>query len=90
VLFRSRSGRPSSMQQESQMARSRFHVIPQNGRWRIAQVGDVVRGAYPTQDEAVQAARLLALITEPAQVVVHDETGTVRAEHYYGHDPERT
>ena len=69
------------------MARSRFHVIPQSDRWRIAKVGDVVRGAYPTQDEAVQAARLLALITEPSQVLVHDRNGAVQAEHYYGFDP---
>jgi hypothetical protein len=54
--------------------------MPQGGGWVIAQAGRLFQGPYPTRDEAVDAARLLALLVAPSEVFVHDCTGQVQAE----------
>jgi hypothetical protein len=57
------------------MCPTRFHVIPQqHSQWRVARAGELFRGPYGTKDEAVRAAQLLALLYEPAQVLIHDAT----------------
>jgi hypothetical protein len=71
--------------QRFEMVRTRFHVMPQHGHWRIARIGEAFKGPYPTRDEAIEAARVLALLAPPSQVLVHDLSGRVDAEHYYGH-----
>lgn len=60
------------------MPLARFHVIPQAGQWRVVRVGELFKGPYPTKHEAVRAAQLLALLFQPAQVVIHDQTGNPR------------
>jgi len=50
----------------------RFHVIPQGDQWRIVRVGELFRGPYQTKDEAIRAAQLLAMLDEPAEVIVYD------------------
>lgn len=69
---------------DGEMCIPRFHVMPQGGKWRVVRSGELFRGPYPTRDEAVCAARLLALLLEPSEVLVHDSTGGVEAEILYG------
>lgn len=64
-----------------------FHVMPQNGHWRIARVGQLFHGPYPTREEAVETARLFATLTAPCRVLVHDESGDVETDQYYDRLP---
>lgn len=65
------------------MCVARFHVMPQAGQWRVVRVGELFKGPYPTKDEAVRVAQLLALLIVPAWVLIHDLDGQVEAEAFY-------
>ena len=49
-----------------------IEVLPRNGKWAIDRDGNQEGGLYSSQEEAVEAARLLAGIQE-ADVLVHDK-----------------
>lgn len=66
------------------MCLTRFHVMPRGGLWLVVKIGDLFKGPYRTKDEAIGAAQLLALLFEPAQVIIHDTTGAVEAVAQYG------
>lgn len=66
------------------MRLARFCVVPQDGQWRVVRIGELFKGPYRTQDEAIRAAQVLALISEPSQVLIHDLTGDVEVETVYG------
>lgn len=61
------------------MCLTRFHVMPQDGQWRVVRIGEVFRSPYRTQDEAIRAAQVLALLSEPSQVLIYDLAGHVEA-----------
>lgn len=65
------------------MCRSRFHVMPQNGQWRVVRVGELFKGPYRTKTEAVRVAQLLALLSGPSQVIIHGAGGGVEVETSY-------
>lgn len=46
-------------------------------------VGDSFRGPYPTRDEAVDAAHLLASLCTPSQMITHSSTGDIETETSY-------
>jgi hypothetical protein len=66
------------------MAQDRIHVVPQDGQWRVVTVGELFNGPYPTKDEAIEVAHLLALLHDSSQVLVHDESGNLESEIVYG------
>lgn len=57
-----------------------FYVVPQDGQWRIAKIGGLFKGPYPTKDEAIKAAQVMALLTRPSQVLVCNTAGVVETE----------
>jgi hypothetical protein len=65
------------------MSRSRFHVVPHDGQWRVVRVGELFKGPYRTKAEAISVAQLLALLAGPSQVIVHGAAGAVEAETSY-------
>lgn len=66
------------------MSLARFHVMPQDGYWHVVRVGAVFKGPYSTRDEAIHAARIMALLIEPAQILVHDPAGGEEIETCHG------
>lgn len=65
------------------MCVARFHVMPQESRWRVVRIGELFKGPYRTKDEAIRAAQVLALLATPSRVLIHDLTGQVEAETFY-------
>lgn len=66
-------------------SRSVFHVMPHDKGWQIRKSGrksavQVFEKKRPARDRA----RALANESEPSQLVIHREDGTVQAVHTYG------
>jgi hypothetical protein len=59
--------------------------MPHDGKWWVVKVGELFRGPYPSKDEAVCAAQLLALLRGPAKVLVHDLAGGGETEILYSY-----
>jgi hypothetical protein len=66
-----------------------YHVVRGAGGWEVRDHGavDVSGRDFSTKDEAVEAARELARRTQPAHVVVHEESGMVEREIGYADEP---
>lgn len=67
-----------------------YHVIyqPKKGFWRVVQDGsDFSPGDYPNRETAVSTARRMAYDNQPAEIVIHDESGEVEVSYRYaGHE----
>ncbi len=62
-----------------------YHVTPDEAGWKVALEGaDGAVSVHPAKGEAVKAARELAHRTEPSQVVIHRQDGTIQTHHTYG------
>ncbi|WP_426235357.1 DUF2188 domain-containing protein [Pararhizobium sp. DWP1-1-3] len=63
------------------------HVIPSGGKWSIREAGSSrASRTFPTQDEAVEAARKIARI-EGATLYIHGKDGLIRNRRSYANDP---
>ncbi len=51
----------------------RYEVIPRDGKWAIERDGAQEGDLYSTEEEAVEAARLLAGVESADEVLVHDK-----------------
>lgn len=63
------------------------HVVPHGDSWAIRGEGNErVTSTHPTQAEAIDAAREIA-INQRAEVVIHRPNGQIRDKDSYGPDP---
>lgn len=63
------------------------HVVPHDSEWAVrGERNAKVTAIYPTQGEAIDAARDIA-INNQSEVVIHRPDGTIRDKDSYGHDP---
>lgn len=63
------------------------HVVPVHGEWGVRGEGnDRLTSIHPTQGEAIDAAREIA-INQRSDVVIHRPDGTIRDRDSYGNDP---
>ena len=63
------------------------HVVPHDNEWAVrGERNSKVTGIYPTQTEAINAAREIA-INKQSEVVIHRADGTIRDKDSYGNDP---
>jgi Uncharacterized protein conserved in bacteria (DUF2188) len=63
------------------------HVVPDGGNWAVRGEGNsCLTGRYPTQAEAIDAARAIA-INQSSEVVIHRRDGRIRDRDSYGSDP---
>ncbi len=70
------------------MTRTVYDVTPHGQGWQVKRRGaDRASSAHATKEEAVQAARALALANKPSQVVVHTKDGKIEFEWTYEKDP---
>lgn len=62
------------------------HVIPKNGGWAVQKEGSANRSSsvYPTQKEAIEAAREIVQRTSAGQVVIHHRDGSIRTRDIHG------
>jgi len=62
------------------------HVIPQNGGWAVKKEDSANRttSVYPTQREAIEAAREIVQRTSAGQVVIHHRDGSMRTRYIHG------
>ncbi len=68
------------------MARKVYHVTPDGTDWKVTHGGATI-SRHRTKDDAIAAARRLALANQPSQVVLHRKDGTIETEWTYGNDP---
>ena len=70
------------------MTRTVYHVAPHPNGWQVkrerAKQATIVR---PTKEEAIEAARELALNNKPSQIKIHKRDGTIEKEWTYQDDP---
>lgn len=69
------------------MSRTRFHVVRRGTQWQVQREGGLFSMSYDTLDEAVEAAKVRARISEPARVLVHDENGRQVQDFTFGENP---
>ena len=69
------------------MTRKTYFVSPFEGGWKVTKDGGLVLGTYPTEDGAIQAARIVAKSNQPSQVMVQLKDGTFQTEWTYDDDP---
>jgi hypothetical protein len=60
------------------MSSKTTHVLPINGEWTVRREDSASRNVYPTQKEAVEAARKINRRKSAGQVVVHLRNGSFR------------
>jgi uncharacterized protein YdaT len=66
--------------------RKNQHVVPFESKWGVRGEGNErLTGIYPTQKEAIEIAREIA-INQRAEVVIHGEDGKIRDKDSYGPD----
>lgn len=69
------------------MAKTNQHVVTHSGNWAVRGEGNErVTSIHPTQSEAIQSAREIA-INNKSEVVIHDRHGKIRDKDSYGNDP---
>ncbi len=69
------------------MAGKNKHVVPHGGEWAVRGEGNErATSIYPTQGDAKQAAREIA-INQQSEVVIHRTDRRIRDKNSYGHDP---
>jgi hypothetical protein len=61
------------------------HVVPAGDEWAVEE-GGLELSLYPTQAEAVKAARVEAIRTK-AELVVHGRDGRIERKNSFGNDP---
>ena len=68
------------------MAAKTTHVVPKNGGWAVRKEGSAKSrvAMYPTQKEAVDAAREIVRRASAGQVVVHGIDGSMRTRESHG------
>ena len=62
------------------------HVLPENGGWAIKRQGSPTSrtiGVYPTQKEAILAARALVRRGYRGEVVIHHRSGSTTSKEFY-------
>jgi hypothetical protein len=57
--------------------------MPQDEAWRVVQIGKPFKGPYSTRDEAIGVAQLLAMLLQPAQVLIYDQSGDLESQTFY-------
>ena len=63
------------------------HVVPASEGWAVKSSGaQKATKVYPTQQEAVAAARKIA-VNQKAELIIHGKDGKIRAKNTYGRDP---
>jgi len=60
-----------------------FHVYPSNGGWAVQKEGRRAT-TFPTQREAVEAARQIVRDNTAGQLVIHGRDGRIREHETYG------
>ncbi|SDR95263.1 DUF2188 domain-containing protein [Microlunatus soli] len=68
------------------MAHAQFHVVPDDGVWRVEENGQEL-STHQTQQEAIDDARHRAQTVRPSQVIIHGRDGRIQDESTYGDDP---
>lgn len=71
------------------MTRKTYFVSPLEGGWKVTKDGGLVLGTYPTEDGAIQAARIAAKSNRPSQVMAQLKDGAFQTEWTYDDDPSR-
>jgi hypothetical protein len=62
------------------------HVVPNDGGWDVKVEGNRRTAHFPTQNEAIEAGRMLARGNR-SEHIVHGRDGRVRQRDSYGRDP---
>ncbi len=63
------------------------HVVPHGDGWAVrAEGAERVTSVYPTQREAINAARETAR-NQRVELLIHGADGKIRERDSYGHDP---
>ena len=63
------------------------HVVPHNGEWAVRGEGNErVTSTHRTQQEAVDAARLIAQ-NQGSELIIHRPSGQIRDKDSHGKDP---
>src|SRR5579863_6229911 len=62
---------------------STFHVYPSDGGWVVQKEGKTAE-TFPTQREAVEAARQIVKDKTAGQLVIHGRDGRIREHETYG------
>ena len=66
---------------------SNQHVVTHNEQWAVrGENNSRVTSIHPTQQEAINAAREIA-INQRVEVVIHRPNGQIRDKNSYGNDP---
>jgi hypothetical protein len=69
--------------------RRKYHIVPSpDGGWKVKAEGAArASSLHNTQNEAIEAARLLAQKRRPSQIMIHGRDGRFLREYTYGQDP---
>lgn len=66
------------------MASKIYHVMPENGEWKVQlKGGKRATSRHPTKTEAIAKATQLARAPQTVHVVIHRRNGTVQQSHTY-------
>ena len=63
------------------------HIIPLGDGWAVRKAGRRARSVYPTQKQAIEAARKVAFRSSAGQIVVHSRNGSMRLKDIWGLPP---
>jgi hypothetical protein len=71
---------------DRRMTRKTYFVSPLEGGWKVTKDGGLVLGTYPTEEGAIQAARIVAKSNQPSEVMVQFKDGVFRTAWTYDDD----
>lgn len=66
--------------------RSKVHVVPNDGGWKVTKGGKTV-SEHRKKEPAVDRGRDEAKESGKSQLIIHKKDGTIQTEHTYGDDP---
>ncbi len=62
---------------------TRLEVVADGAKWNVCEIGIGRLSSHPTKDKATAAARAIANIHTPAELVVRNQDGSIETEHSY-------
>jgi len=69
------------------MARTVYHVVPDDGGWAVRKAGsNRASSTHRKKTAAVRKAKRFAKARKPSQIKIHTRSGTIQNEHTYEGD----
>ena len=66
------------------MTQTVYHVVPSGDEWAVKKQGaEQASRVAATQKEAIEHAETFARRQAPSRVIIHDEDGTIEAQHSF-------